>query len=329
MTPPTIAGSTVQVTNVKDNSDGSATVASVASVVFYVGSIGYNQQNGKFTTVSATNKGNGLWTANTADLPPAADLTTLHAVAVDGSGNYTDCAVNAPACGQTDVFAVGNNGQLQAAWVSPGYPWGGPAGIGSASVFPPGARVVASPQYGVNNQIDVFAVGNNGQLQVVWMYPGFNWGGPAGIGPAGVFPPGAAVAASPHYGVNNRTDVFAVGNNGQLQVAWWSPGNGWNGPVGIGSAGVLPPGAGVVASPQYGVNNQIDVFAVGNNGQLQAVWMYPGFNWGGPAGIGPASVFPGPPSLVTPPGAGVVASPHWREPPEILRLQSGEPFPYR
>jgi streptogramin lyase/uncharacterized protein YkwD len=95
MSPPTIIGAnTVQVTNVKDTPDGSASgVAGVTGVVFYVGSIGY--QNGTFTTVSATNLGNGTWQANL----PVADVSTLHAVAVDGSGNYTDCAGNAPSCG--------------------------------------------------------------------------------------------------------------------------------------------------------------------------------------------------------------------------------------
>jgi hypothetical protein len=68
-------------------------VAGVTGVVFYVGSISY--QNGAFSTVSATNQGNGRWTANLS----ATDLTTLHAVAVDGSGNFTDCAGNAVAYG--------------------------------------------------------------------------------------------------------------------------------------------------------------------------------------------------------------------------------------
>ena len=85
MSPPTIVNSnTVQVKNVRENRSASG-VAGVTGVVFYIGSIGY--QNGKFTTVSATPKGNGTWRASLA----AKDLATLHAVAVDGSGNYIDC----------------------------------------------------------------------------------------------------------------------------------------------------------------------------------------------------------------------------------------------
>src|SRR5205807_238644 len=132
----------------------------------------------------------------------------------------------------TDVFAIGNDGQLYVFWVV-GSAWAGPVAIGPPGVFPPGAAVAASPQYGVDNQTDVFAIGNDGALHVFWAPPGGGqWQGPVGLGPTGVFPPGAAVAASPQYGVDNQTDVFAIGNDGQLYVFWAPPGGGqWQGPV--------------------------------------------------------------------------------------------------
>ena len=96
MNPPTIVdANTVQVTNVQNDSDGSTNgVADVTSVVFYVGSA--VDPNGNFLTVSAKQGADGTtWTATLA----ATDLTTLHAVSVDGSGNYNDCAGNAASCG--------------------------------------------------------------------------------------------------------------------------------------------------------------------------------------------------------------------------------------
>ena len=96
--------------------------------------------------------------------------------------------------------------------------------------------VAASPQYGVDGQTDVFFIGTNGQLNVSWVEGGGTWNGPVGLGPAGVFPPGAAVTASPQYGVNGQTDVFAIGTNGQLHVSWVEGGGTWNGPVGLGPA---------------------------------------------------------------------------------------------
>jgi hypothetical protein len=93
MSPPTIVdANTVQVTNVQDESDGTQ-AAAVTGVVFYVGSAVDN--SGNFLTVVATQTATaGTWTASLS----ATDLSTLHAVAVDGSGNFTDCVGNAPSC---------------------------------------------------------------------------------------------------------------------------------------------------------------------------------------------------------------------------------------
>jgi hypothetical protein len=146
-------------------------------------------------------------------------------------------------------------------------------------------HVSASPQYGVASQTDAFFIGSNGQLYVKWVTGAGNWSGPVGLGPEGIFPPGAGVAASPQYGVDNQTDVFAVGNNGQLYVAWVTGAGNWSGPVGLGPEGILPPGAGVAASPQYGVDNQTDVLAVGNNGLLYVAWVTGAGNWSGPVGL--------------------------------------------
>ncbi len=94
MSPPTIVDvNTVQVTTVQDDSDGTQ-AAAVTGVVFYVGSA--VDPNGNFLTVVATQDPAtpGTWTATLA----ATDLTTLHAVAVDGSGNFTDCVGSAASC---------------------------------------------------------------------------------------------------------------------------------------------------------------------------------------------------------------------------------------
>ena len=206
----------------------------------------------------------------------------------------------------TVVFAVGNAGQLTVTWVGKDGVWKGPATIGATGVFPPGAAVAASAQYGVPDQTDVFAVGNAGQLTVTWVGKDGVWKGPATIGATGVFPPGAAVAASAQYGVPDQTDVFAVGNAGQLTVTWVGKDGQWKGPATIGATGVFPPGAAVAASPQYGVPDTTDVFAVGNAGQLTVTWVGKDGQWKGPATIGATGVFP--------PGAAVAASPQYGVP---------------
>jgi uncharacterized protein YkwD len=95
MNPPTIVdANTVQVSNVQDDSDGSSGAAGVTGVVFYVGSAVDN--NGNFQTVVAKQDQAtpGTWTATLS----ATDLSTLHAVAVDGSGNFNDCKGDAASC---------------------------------------------------------------------------------------------------------------------------------------------------------------------------------------------------------------------------------------
>ena len=49
-----------------------------------------------------------------------------------------------------------------------------------------------------------------------------------------------SIAASPQFGVPDQTDVFFVGNNGQLHVAWVSGGGAWDGPIGLGPADIFP-----------------------------------------------------------------------------------------
>lgn len=95
MNPPTVVdANTVQVTGVQDDSDGgTGGVAGVTSVVFYIGTA-VAADGSTFQTVVATQTTPGTWTANLA----VTDPTTLHVVAVDGSGNFTDCVAGGATC---------------------------------------------------------------------------------------------------------------------------------------------------------------------------------------------------------------------------------------
>ncbi len=94
MNPPTVVdANNVQVTGVQDDSNGGAGAAGVTSVVFYL-SAPVAADGSTFQTVVATQTTAGTWTATLA----VTDPTTLHAVAVDGSGNYTDCVAGATTC---------------------------------------------------------------------------------------------------------------------------------------------------------------------------------------------------------------------------------------
>jgi len=90
MSAPSVSGTpggtvTASATNVVD-SGASPGAAGLTSVVFYAGSP--LDSNGNSTTVPGTQNGT-TWTANLSQ--PRG--TAVHVVAVDGSGNYTDCTV--------------------------------------------------------------------------------------------------------------------------------------------------------------------------------------------------------------------------------------------
>jgi hypothetical protein len=130
----------------------------------------------------------------------------------------------------------------------------------------PPATTVASQQFGIPNQTDVFSVAGNGAVQVWWVDGAGSWNGPMPISAPGLTPAGAHLAVSNQYGTGNQTDVFVVGNDGATQVLWVDGYGSWSGPQPISPANSAPPGAGLAASPRYGVANQTDVFVVGNDG---------------------------------------------------------------
>ena len=79
----------------------------------------------------------------------------------------------------------------------------------------------------------MFVVGNNGATQVSWVAGGGNWGGPLAIGPGGLAPAGARLAASNQFGLPNQTDVFVFDNSGATDVMWVVGGGNWGGPMAI------------------------------------------------------------------------------------------------
>ncbi len=188
---------------------------------------------------------------------------------------------------QTDVFLVDGNGQLNVFWVQGTGAWNGPVKIGSKGIAPSGAALAVSQQFGAT-QTDVFLVDKNGQLNVFWVEGTGAWNGPVKIGPAGIAPPGAALAVSQQFGAT-QTDVFLIDNNGQLNVFWVEGTGAWNGPVKIGPTGIAQPGAGLAASQQFGVS-QTDVFVVDKNGQLNVFWVVGTGAWNGPEKIGPVGI---------------------------------------
>jgi hypothetical protein len=137
--------------------------------------------------------------------------------------------------------------------------------------------------------IDLFAIDGNGQVYTAWWHDEdpFHWNGWNRIDPGG--PPSppkqsvVAVSDNPRW-----IDLFAIGNDGQVYVAWWhepGPWQGWNriDPGGPPS----PPKKSVVAvstNPRW-----MDLFAIGNDGEVYTAWWHGGNPWYGWEAVKPSS----------------------------------------
>jgi hypothetical protein len=211
---------------------------------------------------------------------------------------------------QTDVFLVDKNGQLNVFWVQGAGKWSAqPALISAKDFAPQGAPLAAAQRFGVANQTDVFLVDNDGQLNVFSVQGTGNWGEPVKIGPKGVFPKGAHIAVSRHFGAD-QTDVFVVDRNGQLNVfSVQGAGNWSNQPVVMSAKEFAVPGAPLAASQQFGAKNQTDVFLVDKSGQLNLFWAEGMGDWNGPKPIGPAGIVPS--AKISSKGVYVAASQHF------------------
>ncbi len=193
---------------------------------------------------------------------------------------------------QTDVFLVDKNGQLNVfSFLIPPIP------IGPAGLAVPGAAVAVSQQFGAPDQTDVFLVDTNGTLNMFFVQGPGNWSTqPTLIGPAGIFPEKAYVAASQQFGAPDQTDVFVVDNNGQLNMFWVQSTGNWSAqPTLIGPKGLALAGAPTAVSQRFGVPDETDVFVVDKHGTLNMFSVQGTGSWStqpvliGPPGIAPSA----------------------------------------
>jgi hypothetical protein len=192
---------------------------------------------------------------------------------------------------QTDVFLVDSSGNLNVLWVVGSGGWSPKPEIlvnsNTRVSFPvKNAHVAASQRYGVPGQTDVYAIDNSGTLNVFSVQDAGEWGaGVAIAGPPTVnLNPGAPIAVSQRYGIPFETDVYVADKTGQIYMfsCYAQNPTNWVGPTPIGPAGLAPsknqvdaPGAFLLASAQFGVLGQTDLFVInqgGTNGPNNPGW---------------------------------------------------------
>lgn len=188
---------------------------------------------------------------------------------------------------QLDVIFVGPDRRLQVMWVTGHDRWNGPLPLHDVAIAPPGAELAAVHQP-PNDQLDVFVVGDDGALRVLWEVDEHTWSTPLSLTAAGFAPAGASVAAAQQT-PNDQLDVFVVADDGSLQLVWEVDNGQWKPPIALSPPGFAPPGAPLVAVRQFPLD-QLNVFVVGNDGALHVTWVEGEGNWQGPAALGPAGL---------------------------------------
>lgn len=192
--------------------------------------------------------------------------------------------------GQLDVFVVDTNGTLDVYWVlGTGNTWFGPGQI--ATNFAPSGSTLAAGFQGTTNQLDVFAIGNDGALHTSWVVGSGSWSlFPLSLSGTSAAPPGGGVGIG-HQGAS-QTDVFFVGYDGFVKAAWVVNQGAWNLPINLGTSSIANGGADITTSLQ-GAAGQLDVFVADSFGTVQA-FAAVGALWAGPVAITPVGyIVPG------------------------------------
>jgi hypothetical protein len=160
-------------------------------------------------------------------------------------------------------------------------------------------------------QLDKFFIGADGGLYVAWVVGTGTWNSPVRISRPNIAPPGASVAVGGRASIplavfpdspsgtdavlfSAQVNVFFIGNDGALYVAWVLGLGQWNDAVPISPPNMAPPGGHVAIG--YQTSNQLDVFFVGNNGAIHVAWAATSGSgadgWNGPVGISPPEIVP-------------------------------------
>jgi hypothetical protein len=238
----------------------------------------------------------GTQTANQSDAFFIGSNGALYVAGVVGGGHWfhpfqISVAGLAPAGGcvatarqldhQLDVFFIGSNGGLYVQWVADNGTWQGPQQISPPEVAKPGGKLVTVKQ--LDNQLSVFFIGLDRRLQVAWVVGGGRWQGPLVVGKASLpYPePGDAIAACKQG--DKQLDVFFVGGDGGLYVAWSVAGDVWQGPQRISPAATRVSVAGASLAAFNQSPNEVTVLFVNNEGRLCSMFAIGGGVWHGPA----------------------------------------------
>jgi hypothetical protein len=231
---------------------------------------------GALNVLSAGKPGSSYWRSK---LTPPNTYSSGVSVAVAGQRRVGVIPLPGP-LNQTDVFVVGADGGLNVHFVVEGGSWGFMP-VGPRNIAPPGTPLGAGTRTSPQGFLEAyetyaFLVDGTGALNAysvdhtgVWQHQI--------ISAPGTFPPRTYIAVCEQVGtgnanVGNQLDVFAIDDNGTLNV-FYTSGAGWSNQK-IHPNIALTPGAPLVASQQFitGVN-QTNLMTFAPSGVLQIFYV--------------------------------------------------------
>lgn len=141
--------------------------------------------------------------------------------------------------------------------------------IHSAAVYQPGPEVM-----------EVFSVGLDGAVRVVWKERNSNWRPPYSITGPGFATPGAPIAAvfQPR---NNQVEVFVIGTDGAIWIIWKANQGPWSPPGRLTEPNVSRSTGGIAAVVMPGYD-MLEVFYVGSDGAVWDVFKANNGRWNAP-----------------------------------------------
>lgn len=191
-------------------------------------------------------------------------------------------AIYYPTFEQLEVFVIDKNGVLNVIWKDHNGPWHAPVGLTDPRFAPPGAPITAVYQP-LNEQLEIFFVGANGSLNLIWKDNNSIWKGPIALTGNDFAWPGAHVAGA-YYPSYKQLEVFLLDKNGVLNVVWKTDNGTWQSPVGLSLPGFAPQGAPLTVVYQP-LNEQLEVLVVDSRGVINVIWKENNNPWHSPVGL--------------------------------------------
>jgi hypothetical protein len=209
--------------------------------------------------------GHGAWSGASPihDLPlapPGAELVAVHQ----------------PPNDQLDVFVVDADGALTVLWEVDNRRWQPPKRL-TAPDFAPAGGAMAAAQHPPNDQLDVFLVGGDGAVHVLWEVDNGHWQGPSAITGSGFASPGAAICAVRQFPAD-QLDVFVLGVDGAVHLLWSADNGPWQGPVALTPTGSAVPGTSIAAHAD-GNEPRLDVAFAGADRRLYTLTEHNNGQW--------------------------------------------------